>query len=211
MSSRPRPARALLPLLALALAATGCQLGIASAVTTGPGDPLTAGAVPPAIVTALGLDGVGDGPVAWWSSDGQAILPADSVHPLGAFEPATGIGVMDVVHVDVAPARDPAASEVVLRPAWSTRVDATATGTVLAAADQVTVSFATPGSPGQHPEDDRGREVVDIDTSVEVAAGTCEDVIGLQVWQVGPPTVEAPPGALQADYLGWVLARTPCA
>ena len=211
MSSPPRPARVLLPLLALALAATGCQLGIASAVTTGPGDPLTASAIPPAMVTALGLDGVGAGAVSWWSSDAQVADPDGTVQPLEAFVPATGIGIVDVVHVDVTPALEPATSEVVLRPAWSTRVDATTTATVLAVADQVTVSFATPESPGQHPEDDRGREVVDVDATVEVAAGACEDVVGLQVWQVGPPAAEASPGALQADYLGWVLARTPCA
>ncbi len=68
----------------------------------------------------------------------------------------------------------------------------------------------TPGTPGQFPED-ANREVLEIATDVTVAAGTCEDVVSLQVWQVGPPQVEAADGAVQADYLGSLLVRADCA
>ena len=72
------------------------------------------------------------------------------------------------------------------------------------------MSFAPP-VPGQHREDHRGRDVVGVDVTVEVAAGACEDVVGFSVCRSALPAADASPGALQADYLGWVLARTPCA
>ena len=80
----PHP-RALLATLALAVSLSACQVAIASSTTTGTGDPLTAAPVPAGLVDALGLDGVGQGPVTWWASDAQVPLPDGAVQPVGTF------------------------------------------------------------------------------------------------------------------------------
>lgn len=165
------------------------------------------------LVKALGLDDVGLGTVSWWASDDEVARPDGKVTPMGPFVPVDVVGITDMVHPNVTPPPTAlTAPQVVLRSAWSTTVDTRASSPpmTLGVAEEVTISFSTPGAPGQFPED-ANREVLEVAIDVTVGGGTCEDVVSLQVWQVRPPEVDASDGAVQADYLGSLLVRAACA
>lgn len=213
---RTRGLPRLTPFAVVALAAVGCQ--IASADSSGlPGEELVAHSLPAATVEMLDLPG--DGPVSWWTRS-HDVAPHDDLEVVIPFMPVAEVAATEVLYPDVTAAdgeRDPAATapaadEVVVRPGWSTRIDnesAVGSRTTGMLAD-VTVSFLNPMAPGAHP-DDTNLPVVDFSVSVEVAAGECVDVVALQAWQLGAPTVQADDEAVQADYLGTVVVRQPCA
>lgn len=213
MTRAPRhPRRAVLAALALTMTGTGCQFAIASTSTTGAGAPMIAEPVGIDLVQDLGLDDVGHGTMSWWATDSEVARPAWEVTPIGPFVPVDLVRITDVVAANVTPLPTALAEpQVVLRPAWSTTVDTHASSTPmrLAVAEEVTISFSTPGAPGQFPDDD-SREVLEVTTDVTVGGESCEHIVALQVWQVGPPDVEAFDGAVQADYLGWLLVRAAC-
>lgn len=212
---RPRGLPRLTPYAVVAVAAVACQ--VATASTGGlPGEELVAHDLPAATVEALDLPGVG--PVSWWTRSHDA-TPHDALEVVLPFMAVEDVASTEVLHPDVTAAdgeRDPAttapaADEVVVRPGWSTRIDnRSAVGSrTTGMLGGVTVSFLNPLSPGAHP-DDANLPVVDFSVSVEVAAGECVDVVALQAWQLGAPTVQDDDEAVQADYLGTVVVRQPC-
>lgn len=214
---RPRPSLLLTALLAgLVLLTSGCGFTtITSSSSSGGGD-LVATDLAPDVVARLGLDGVGTGPVSWWTRGDDPSLHPD-VEPVGWFEPLTDVASIEILHVgatlagDAAP-RDvaPETEEVVLRPAWRTRLDERSQNpSTLGWTEEVTVSFMTPGAPGQYPDDENLPRVTSTG-EVEAAAGTCVDVVGLQAWQAGPPDRDEGLGALQVEYLGSITVRMPC-
>lgn len=214
---RPRSLPLVALLAAVALAASGCGFTtITSSSSSSDGGDLVATDLAPEAVDRLGLAGVGTGPVSWWTRAGDPGLDPD-VEAVTPFEPVADVLSIEIVHVaatlagDTAP-RDlaPAAQEVVLRPTWRTRIDERSQQpSTLGWTEEVTVSFMTPGAPGQYP-DDQNLPRVTSTGQVEAAAGTCVDVVGLQVWQAGPPDRDEGRGALQVEYLGSLTVRMPC-
>lgn len=217
--TRPRRTPRRVAVAALAVVTAGCQ--IASGTTTGvPGEQMQAAALSDLDIEALDLAGVGTGPISWWGRADDP-MPNTPLTVAAPFTPSADFWTVEILHPDVAaadghPARDaeetpPNAPEVVLRPAWSTRIDnRSSTATTNTISDDTTVSFATPGSPGQHDGDEQVART-DVAAVVEAPARTCLDVVALQVWQLGPPEVEAMAGDVQAEYLGLLMAHMPCA
>lgn len=206
---------------AMVLTAAGCQTRIVTATTSGSGEAMLVTPLTAATVTGLGIDDIGDGEVSWWASEGDLAQPVTGLTAIGPFAPVREVNSIEILHpmATAAPGhpdrerdqRAPAVPEVVVRPAWSTRVDnQTDAPSTTRVDDEVTVSFATPGSPGQHP-DDATSDHVEVVADLEVAAGACVDVALLQAWQLGAPEVEAAPGQVQAEFLGTSLVEMPCA
>jgi hypothetical protein len=218
----PLRVRRLLPVLsgiaALAVATAGC--GIASATTTGvPGEQMRATGLSASEVAELGLAGVGAGQVSWWSRTGDPVPQASTTAAAG-FEAVRDFLTIEMFHPEVTAAPGqigwspdrgaPDAPEVVVRPAWSTRIDnRSSTASTNRIDDEVTVSFANPGSPGQlHGDEQQAR--ARVTAQVEVAAGECADVVALQVWQLDQPDAPVTADEVQAEYLGLAVARMPC-
>lgn len=220
---RPRPRRAptLATMAVIAIAAAGCQTRIVTAEASGSGEAMLVTPLPAALVTDLGIDGIGDGAVSWWAYEDDLAPPATGLTAIGPFQPVRDVMSIEILHpmATAAPGhpdrqrdqRAPAVPEVVVRPAWSTRVDNQSdSATTTEVDDEVTVSFATPGSPGQHPNDVTNARV-HVVADLDVAAGDCVDVTSLQAWQLDAPEVDAAPGQAQAEFLGSVLVEMPCA
>jgi hypothetical protein len=206
----PSPLRlAVVAPMALAVGLAGCSL--TSEVSAVPQDRMEASVLSEEEVERLGLAEAGDGTVAWWRRDGDP-APGGTMRAVSSFDRTHPLAATEVFPGDVATLpEDATARTLAIRPAWTSRVDNTSeTVNRSAFADEVTLDFLHPESPGQHESGDDA-PVLPIDAEVEVPAGSCIDLVSLHVWELGPPQIEHQPGDVQADFLGTVLAEMPCA
>jgi hypothetical protein len=188
----------------LAVMTGGCT--IASVTTVGADADITRTVLARDLVRELQIDQVGSGPVTWAQGPGD-LGPASPMQIVDRMlEPTEG--VVEVLHRD----KDTDdLAEVAVRPAWTTRLDNRSSSTPMTSsiADEVTISYVQPGSPGQHGEGD-DHPKVDIDVTIEVAAGECSDVVALQVWQLDDPEVSGNGATVDATYLGSEVVTMAC-
>lgn len=202
---RVQPSRRIAAIALLFATTGGCT--IASSTTTGADADLVQIDLGAGLVEVLGLDDIGTGPVTWGRFPTDP-APRSPLTVLDGFTTPT-YGIVEVLHRD---ADTDATSTVVVRPAWTTRMDNRSSDTPMRSSvtDEVTISYTRPGSPGQHGESDQ-TPTITIDVTVDVAASTCTDVVALQVWQLDDPEVEGATATIDATYLGAEIVSMPCA